>query len=182
MVLHLERNKRKNVSDDVNEAILDKMSRCSFRGDFNSDFHSAVMCGGQIVLIFSWWEKWCILIPSVRVLFLQLVRLGPPAQQYRPPHFFFFPLNVFFLLTIFHVGFEACTQLDVKRQNYVMFWPRDLRYNFEERSAYFELKKAVWKIFLANFIVRTVFSTYQTKKVSQKSSCNMHFNSKASLG
>ena len=35
--------------------------------------------------------------------------------------------------TVVHVGFDGCTQLDVRKENHVTFWPRGTRDNFFRR-------------------------------------------------
>ena len=67
---------------------------------------------------------------------VQLLLFGPPATQYLPPLFFLPEQALLFavLSSMLVSGVSAsCTQLDVTKENHVMFWPHGARDNFVRR-------------------------------------------------
>ena len=117
-------------------------------------------------------------IDSVSVRVLSAVRFGRSVQRYRPPRFFFFLLAVSFSTLLSMVVSKRVHNL-TSQSKITWCFGRAISGTILKQSArILNSEKAAWEIFLASFIVRTVFYTYQTKKIRKKNIRYMHFKVK----
>ena len=59
--------------------------------------------------------------------------IRPSSNAVSSPSFLFTEASITVRCIVVHVGFDGCTQLDVTKENHVMFWPHGARDNFVRR-------------------------------------------------